>query len=163
MASAIQAEIDSLLKMSCFEFHDPGYKPSRDFQPTSLSMIFEVNHCGRRKAPLVAGGHLVALHNLSAKSTVVKGVSVAFLISLHIEIIYLCHVLTLAMPLSPLLGWKKFFLSLVQNVYSKRDLLSLLKRLYMALKALVEHSACILLTFYAAMVLVSHSTTVMFG
>ena len=75
-ANAIKAEIDSLLKLQCFEFHDPGYKPPKDYQPTLLNMIFEIKHDGRCKARLVAGGHLVALRNLSARSTVVKGISV---------------------------------------------------------------------------------------
>ena len=47
-------------------------------------MIFEVKHDGRHKARLVAGGHMVTLHNMSARSTVVKGISVRILdISAH--------------------------------------------------------------------------------
>ena len=40
---------------------------------------FEVKHDGRRKARLVAGGHMVAVHGISARSTVVKGVSLRLL------------------------------------------------------------------------------------
>jgi len=29
---AIKKEISSLLDLNCFKFHDPGYKPSLDFQ-----------------------------------------------------------------------------------------------------------------------------------
>ena len=78
-ADAIKAEVKSLLMMNCFEFLDPGYQPPRDYQSTSLNMIFEVKHDGRRKARLVAGGHIVALQNLSAWSTVVKAVRVRLL------------------------------------------------------------------------------------
>lgn len=42
-------------------------------------MIFEVKQDGRRKARLVAGGHLVELVGMSAKSTVVKGISLRLL------------------------------------------------------------------------------------
>ena len=42
-------------------------------------MIFEVKHDGRHKAHLVAGGHMVTLHNMSACLTVVKGISVQLL------------------------------------------------------------------------------------
>jgi hypothetical protein len=41
-------------------------------------MIFEVKD-GRRKARLVAGGHLVDLMGISSRSTVVKGISVRLL------------------------------------------------------------------------------------
>ena len=75
-AEAIKAEIDSFLKLDCFEFKEPEFKPPKDFQYAKLNMIFEVKHDGRRKARLVAGGHMVALHDMSACSTVVKGISV---------------------------------------------------------------------------------------
>jgi hypothetical protein len=58
-ADAIKKEIASLLALDCFTFHSPDYKPSSDFQWTKLSMIFEVKQDGRRKARLVAGGHMV--------------------------------------------------------------------------------------------------------
>ena len=78
-ADAIRKESASLLALDCFEFHDPGYKPSSEFQWTKLSMIFEVKQDGRRKARLVAGGHMVDPMGISSQSTVVKGISVRLL------------------------------------------------------------------------------------
>jgi hypothetical protein len=42
-------------------------------------MIFEVNQDGRRKARLVAGGHMVDPMGINSRSTVVKGISVRLL------------------------------------------------------------------------------------
>ena len=44
-----------------------------------LTMIYEVKQDGRRKARLVAGGHLVDPWGVNTRSTVVKGVSVRLL------------------------------------------------------------------------------------
>jgi hypothetical protein len=44
-----------------------------------LSMIFEVKQDGRRKARLVAGGHMVDPKGINPRSTVVKGISVRLL------------------------------------------------------------------------------------
>ena len=76
---AIDAEINSLLKLKCFKFEAPNYKPGKDYQYTSLRMIFEAKQDARHKARLVAGGHLVKLNGMSSKSTVVKGISVRLL------------------------------------------------------------------------------------
>jgi hypothetical protein len=56
---AIRAEIDSLITLECFEFHDAGYNPGKKYQWTSLTVIFDVKQDLRLKARLVAGGHLV--------------------------------------------------------------------------------------------------------
>ncbi len=76
---AIKKEIESLLALECFSFHDPGYKPNSDFQFAKLSMIFEVKQDGRRKARLVAGGHMIDPNGINSRSTVVKGISVRLL------------------------------------------------------------------------------------
>ena len=76
---AIKKEIDSLLALNCFEFHSPDYKPSSGYQWTKLIMNFEVKQDGRRKARLVAGGHLVDPMGINSRSTVVKGISVRLL------------------------------------------------------------------------------------
>jgi hypothetical protein len=73
-ADAIRKEIASLLALDCFEFHGPAYKPNSE-----LSMIFEVKQDGRRKARLVAGGHMVDPMGINSRSTVVKGISVRLL------------------------------------------------------------------------------------
>jgi hypothetical protein len=78
-ADAIKKEVDSLLALNCFTFHDPGYKPSPDYQFAKLSMIFEVKQDGRRKARLVAGGHMIDPMGINSRSTVVKGISVRLL------------------------------------------------------------------------------------
>ncbi|KAI2510964.1 Reverse transcriptase (RNA-dependent DNA polymerase) [Fragilaria crotonensis] len=76
---AIRKEIESLLALHCFSFHSPDYKPSSDFQMARLTMIFEVKQDGRRKARLVAGGHMVDPMGITTRSTVVKGISVRLL------------------------------------------------------------------------------------
>ena len=78
-ADAIRKEVASLLALDCFSFHAPDYKPSSEYQWTKLTMIFEVKQDGRRKARLVAGGHLVDPKGINSRSTVVKGISVRLL------------------------------------------------------------------------------------
>ena len=74
-ADAIRKEVESLLALDCFSFHAPDYKPSSEYQWTKLTMIFEVKQDGRRKARLVAGGHLVDPKGINSRSTIVKGIS----------------------------------------------------------------------------------------
>lgn len=76
---AIYLEVNTLIELGCFEFLSPDDKPSPEYQRTKLTMIFEVKQDGRRKARLVAGGHLVELHGINAKSTVVKSISLRLL------------------------------------------------------------------------------------
>ena len=77
---AMHKEVSSLKEMNCFTFHDPTkYKPGPTSQLAPLRMIFEVKQCGRRKARLVCGGHLVDPRGMSTKSTVVKSISVRLL------------------------------------------------------------------------------------
>ena len=76
---AIKKEVASLLAMECFEFKEPGYKPSPDYQWTKLTMVYDVKSCLTRKARLVCGGHPVCPRDLSLRSTVVKTVSVRLL------------------------------------------------------------------------------------
>jgi hypothetical protein len=76
---AIKAEIDSLIKLECFEFHPTGHNPGLDYQWTSLTIIFDVKQDLRRKARLVAGGHLVDSLDNNVYSSTVKGISVRVL------------------------------------------------------------------------------------
>ena len=78
-AEAVKAEIDSLKKMQCFSFFHPGTQPPDGYKFTTLHINFEVKPCGRRKARLVAGGHLVPLDGIHSRSTRVRGVSVRIL------------------------------------------------------------------------------------
>jgi Reverse transcriptase (RNA-dependent DNA polymerase) len=77
--NAIKTEIDSLISMECFEFHEKGHKPGNDYQWTTLTMIFDVKQDLRRKARLVAGGHLVDSLDNNVYSSTVKGISVRIL------------------------------------------------------------------------------------
>jgi hypothetical protein len=72
-------EIDSLLWLGCFDFHAPDFKPISEYQFAKLIMIFEVKQDGRRKARLVAGGHMVEPRGISSRSTVLKGISIRLL------------------------------------------------------------------------------------
>ena len=76
---AIKLEIDSLVNLECFEFHSRNYRPGDDFQWTTLTMIFDVKQDLRRKARLVAGGHLVDSLDNDVYSSTVKGISVRLL------------------------------------------------------------------------------------
>jgi hypothetical protein len=78
-ADAIRKEVASLLALNCFSFHAPDNKPNSEYRWTKLSMIFEVKQDGRRKARLVAGGHLVDSMGISSRSMVIKGISVRLL------------------------------------------------------------------------------------
>jgi Reverse transcriptase (RNA-dependent DNA polymerase) len=73
---AIKLEITSLVEMECFEFRPRDYKPGDDYQYTTLTIIFDVKQDLRRKARLVAGGHLVDAMDNSIYSSTVKGISV---------------------------------------------------------------------------------------
>jgi hypothetical protein len=77
--NAIKTEIDSLISMECFEFHEKGYNPGNEYQWTTLTMIFDVKQDLRRKARLVAGGHLVDSLDNNVYSSTVKGISVRML------------------------------------------------------------------------------------
>jgi hypothetical protein len=58
-AEAIDKEVNSLIDMSVFEFHPSDYRPTNDYQKTTLHCIYDVKHDLRRKARMVAGGHLI--------------------------------------------------------------------------------------------------------
>jgi hypothetical protein len=78
-ADAIKKEIDFLLRLGCFDFRAPDFKPSLEYQFVMLTIIFEVKQDGRCKARLVAGGHMVEPRGISSRSMVVKGISVRLL------------------------------------------------------------------------------------
>ena len=76
---AMQLEIDSLVEMHCFTFKDRNFVPRGVYQKTTLHMVFDVKQDLRRKARLVAGGHLLALVDLPTYSSTVKSISVQLL------------------------------------------------------------------------------------
>lgn len=55
---ALKAEVGSLVMVKCFEFTPRNHRIPRDFQFTTLHMVWDVNQDLRRKARLVAGGNL---------------------------------------------------------------------------------------------------------
>ena len=76
---AVQKEMQALYDLDCFEFREAGYNPGSDYQVTRLHLIFDVKNDLRRKARLVAGGHLVDLFDTEVYSSTVKGISVKLL------------------------------------------------------------------------------------
>jgi Reverse transcriptase (RNA-dependent DNA polymerase) len=78
-ADAIKLEVGNLIDVECFEFKDPDYKVDGQYQKKTLHVIFDVKHDLRRKARLVAGGHLVEARNIDIYSTTVKPISVKLL------------------------------------------------------------------------------------
>ena len=76
---AIEKEIGTLTSVECFVFKPKDYIPEGDWQRTRLRMIFDVKHDLRRKARLVAGGHLIELREQQVYSSTVKPISVKIL------------------------------------------------------------------------------------
>ena len=76
---AIKKEMEALLELDCFEFRDAGDIPLGEYQCTNLHIIFDVKTDLRRKARLVAGGHLVELFDTEVYSSTVRGISVKLL------------------------------------------------------------------------------------
>jgi len=77
---AIKLEMDALENFDAFEFHPKGYNPGPNYQSTRLHMIFDVKaDTLRRKARLVAGGHLIDVVGVDVYSSTVKSISVKLL------------------------------------------------------------------------------------
>ena len=76
---AIKREISLLVEMECFESKKPDFIPGAGYQWTTLTVIFDVKQDLRRKARLVAGGHLVDALDSNIYSSTVKGMSVKML------------------------------------------------------------------------------------
>ncbi len=78
---AIKKEVGTLVEMDCFEFKPSAYEDDLDddFQRTTLNIIFDVKQDLRRKARMVAGGHLVEASEHDIYSSTVKGISVKLL------------------------------------------------------------------------------------
>ena len=76
---AMKKEVDALVQLDCFRFEKSGYKPGKEYQSTILFMVFDVKQDLRRKARLVAGGHLIDPLDHEVYSSTVKGISVRLL------------------------------------------------------------------------------------
>jgi hypothetical protein len=69
-----------LIRLTCFDFEAPDFEPAADYQMTELRSIFGVKQdLVRRKARLVAGGHLIDILDHNYYSLTVKGISVKIL------------------------------------------------------------------------------------
>jgi hypothetical protein len=68
-----------LFNLECFDIKSFGFTPGDDYQKTMLTIIYDVKQDLRRKARLVAGGHLVDPLDHSVYSSTVKGISVKLL------------------------------------------------------------------------------------
>jgi hypothetical protein len=78
-SGAVKAEMKDLFDLEAFNIQSVGYHPGPTYQPTTLTIIFDVKQDLRRKARLVAGGHLVDPMDHSVYSLTVKGISVKLL------------------------------------------------------------------------------------
>ena len=72
-ADAIAKEMGALEKAKCFKYYPPTYKVPNHFQYAPLRMIFDVKQEGlRRKARLVAGGHVINSNMYESYSSVIQ-------------------------------------------------------------------------------------------
>ena len=76
---AIKLEMGTLIDLECFEFKEKGYDPGESWQKTTLHIVFDVKQDFRRKARLVAGGHLVDILDHQVYASTVKSISVQLL------------------------------------------------------------------------------------
>eukprot|EP00957_Ditylum_brightwellii_P019624 1480583-Ditylum_brightwellii.AAC.1 len=70
-------EIKALNKMDCFDFRD--VHPGKEYQQTTLHMVFDCQQDMRQKACLVAWGHLVDMLDNEVYFSNIKGISVKLL------------------------------------------------------------------------------------
>jgi hypothetical protein len=95
---AIKAEMKDLFDLEAFDIKTVGYKCADDYQKTTLTIIFDAKQDLRRKARLVAGGHLVDPLDHNVYSSTVKGISMKLLhvIAHKAKLDQLCGDLSLA-------------------------------------------------------------------
>ena len=80
--TSIEKEIGQILDYKTFQILQHGEKAPKDHQRITLHLVFDVKHDGRRKARLVAGGHLTAPPEEEVYSSVVAPESVRLLVLL---------------------------------------------------------------------------------
>ena len=72
-ADAIAKEMGALEKANCFAFYPPGFKVGSEYQYAPLRLIFDIKQEDfRRKARLVAGGHVVDASMYESYSSTVQ-------------------------------------------------------------------------------------------
>jgi hypothetical protein len=74
---ALKSMMKDLFNLESFDIKSFGFTPGEDYQKTTLMIIYNVKQDLRRKARLVARGHLVDPLDLSVYSSTVKGISEA--------------------------------------------------------------------------------------
>ena len=79
---AIEKELNQILDYKTFKILPHGQKAPTDYKRVTLHLTFDVKHDGRRKARLVAGGHLTAPPTEDIFSSVVAPESVRVLVFL---------------------------------------------------------------------------------
>jgi hypothetical protein len=95
---ALKSEVKDLFNLKCFDIKSFGFTPGDGYQKTTLTIIYDVKQDLRRKARLVAGGHLVDPLYHSVYSSTVKGISVKLqhVISHKADLSQLCGDVSLA-------------------------------------------------------------------
>jgi hypothetical protein len=73
-SDSIKLEIKALTDLECFDFKDPDHDCGKEYQHTTLTLIFGVKQDLQNKARLVAGGHLVDALDQEIYSSTVKGI-----------------------------------------------------------------------------------------
>eukprot|EP00957_Ditylum_brightwellii_P167075 12719262-Ditylum_brightwellii.AAC.1 len=68
-------EIKALQDLDCFKFRDSNDLPGKDYQFTTLHMVFGCKQDIQWKVCLVVGGHLVDLLDNNTYSSTVRGIS----------------------------------------------------------------------------------------
>ena len=69
----------ALIHHKCFNFKEPGYKPTMNYEYALLNLIFEVKPYLTRKVRLVIMRNVADTRGLANRTTVVKGISVRLL------------------------------------------------------------------------------------
>ena len=73
---SIDKEMKQILDFKTFKILDAGEEAPKGYQQIPMRLIYAVKHDGRRKARLVAGGHVTAPPNEEVYSSVVQPESV---------------------------------------------------------------------------------------
>ena len=73
---AIKLETGTSIDLDYFEFKDAGYHLGEGWHRTTLHIVFDVKQDFRRKACLVARGHLVDILDHQVYASIVKSMSV---------------------------------------------------------------------------------------
>ncbi|MGH3054901.1 MAG: reverse transcriptase domain-containing protein, partial [Gaiellaceae bacterium] len=80
---AIDKEMSALDKLQCFEYHEPTFKPSKNYQFAPLRLIFTIKKEDlRHKARLVIGGHVIDATQFNSYASTLQSVSLRLLLTI---------------------------------------------------------------------------------